>query len=1089
MTLDRERWTEIDRLFRGALELDTEERSAWLAAECDDPSLRAAVERFLGNHDDLGDFLTSLDTGAAAALVAGTAPEVSDPETVGPYRIVRRLAHGGMGVVYLARDERLDRSVAVKCLPSWLDTDPGMRQRFLAEARAASRLDHPHIATVHDVGETPDGGLYIAMSYYEGATLAERITDGTLDAEETRDVAVQVARALAAAHAAGIVHRDIKPANVIVTPDGRAKVLDFGIAKTEGSQTTRAGVRLGTVAYMSPEQTRGEPVDARTDVWSFGAMLYEMLTGRRPFGGSDDAVVIHGIRHDPPRPVAELRPDIAPEMSRLVERCLEKDPARRYADGGELVEGLVGRAVPETANGRAPATLRLLAAFAVLAGVALLVGWLLERNPGGSGAEGLDRDLVMVLPFTPVAQDTILLRHGRNLAITLSTALDGLGELRTIDASTVAAQTRSRTGASNLRSGIEFARELGAGRVLHGTLLREAGEYVRADIGMYLTQDAATEPSRAGPADATAAVREAARAELADIGALTDSVTRALLPHFWPSERTPEIEPNALSERPLPALRAFLDGELATADGRWREAPEHFVRAIAVDSTFWLAYARYVEAMDYWSRPVEPEIRAALNEHLADLPPHERSLLESRQADSLSERLAGARAFTERFPTSWRGWFGLAEQLIHNTMFLGTTLAEAREAIERTTLLNPNRGTHWQHLIWLALTDRDTATARRALEELDRLAYDSATLREAGLDQLAYYRFLHGLVAAGDSIDEGESAWLQARADSLAAQLVGYAGPIDLEELGGGVSVYGPHRGEILLARSTLARPVPAAARAGTLHGLASAWAGRGAWDSVVVALDRYVAEVDGTRPLQHATRLTAVGQWLGALGTEEAAAWRAALGGSERAGAQDDSEPGESLDAVDRAERAWLDGIVSFARSDETGLAAAHQRLVAMSSRPESSSDSLVASILARSLAAHRAALTGRVAVAADSLLELERQRAERLWFRGLGNSYPYLTAVNRIDAARWLLDTGRPGEAARLLRWHETVQFPAHLAHRADASLRGIIHFYRGRAEAELGRPDRALRHFERVLSELDHPAEALGPLLDTARAAIEP
>ena len=205
---------------------------------------------------------------------------------LGPYTILAELGHGGMGVVYTAQDPRLKRQVAIKLLTPDLTRDETAKQRFLQEAQAASALDHPNICTIFEVNETDDGQLYLVMAYYDGETLKERIERGALPVDEAVDIATQVGHGLAKAHTAGIVHRDIKPANVMVTADGTVKILDFGLAKLAGTEgITQTGTTVGTVAYMSPEQARGEEVDHRTDIWSLGVVFYEMLSGQQPFEG------------------------------------------------------------------------------------------------------------------------------------------------------------------------------------------------------------------------------------------------------------------------------------------------------------------------------------------------------------------------------------------------------------------------------------------------------------------------------------------------------------------------------------------------------------------------------------------------------------------------------------------------------------------------------------------------------------------------------------------------------------------------------------------------------------------------------------
>ena len=219
--------------------------------------------------------------------------------TISHYRILSQIGAGGMGVVYLAEDTRLHRKVALKFLSPSVAHDAAARDRFMFEAEAASALDHPNIATVHEIGES-DGEPFIAMAYYEGDTLKQRMESGRMAISAVASIVDQLALGLGAAHAAGIVHRDLKPANIIVRPDGQIKILDFGLAKVLAIQETRAqltrvGSTVGTVAYMSPEQLRGEDVDQRTDIWALGIVLYEMLAGRLPFEGSHPAVLISSI--------------------------------------------------------------------------------------------------------------------------------------------------------------------------------------------------------------------------------------------------------------------------------------------------------------------------------------------------------------------------------------------------------------------------------------------------------------------------------------------------------------------------------------------------------------------------------------------------------------------------------------------------------------------------------------------------------------------------------------------------------------------------------------------------------------------------
>ncbi len=247
-----------------------------------------------------------------------------------------------MGVVYKASDLGLERTVALKFLPPLTSDEAPRLERFITEARAASALDHPNICTIYEIGETEPGETFIAMAYYSGETLKEKIARGPLPVDRAVDYATQIARGLFQAHQANIVHRDVKPANVIVTDDGVAKILDFGLAKVEDQQLTRTGELFGTLDYMSPEQIQGEKVGTATDVWSTGALLFEMLSGERPFSGANQAAILYSVTHAETPSLAAARPESPPAVVRIVERCLEKDPAQRFTDAGELLEALEG---------------------------------------------------------------------------------------------------------------------------------------------------------------------------------------------------------------------------------------------------------------------------------------------------------------------------------------------------------------------------------------------------------------------------------------------------------------------------------------------------------------------------------------------------------------------------------------------------------------------------------------------------------------------------------------------------------------------------------------------------------------------------
>jgi serine/threonine-protein kinase len=254
--------------------------------------------------DGAGD-RTSKDESAAAGSSFRSASKLEGQQFL-HYEILERLGVGGMGVVYKALDTRLDRIVAIKFLSDHLVADADAGERFLVEAKAAAALDHPNICAIHEVGETDDGRIFISMQYYEGETLRQRIDQGVMNLPEALDIAAQICRGMEKAARRKIIHRDIKPSNMILTEDGVVKIVDFGLAQYAGTAVTQTGARIGTVAYMSPEQTRGEKVDARTDIWSLGVVLYEMLSGKRPFHGGSDQAIIASILDRKPESLSKL---------------------------------------------------------------------------------------------------------------------------------------------------------------------------------------------------------------------------------------------------------------------------------------------------------------------------------------------------------------------------------------------------------------------------------------------------------------------------------------------------------------------------------------------------------------------------------------------------------------------------------------------------------------------------------------------------------------------------------------------------------------------------------------------------------------
>jgi eukaryotic-like serine/threonine-protein kinase len=341
--MEADRWHKIDEIFHAALQRKPEERASFLEENCArDPALYADVKALLVSCEEDDSFFEGSVSALAAEMFADRVGE-----TIGPYEVLSQLGSGAMGVVYLAQDVRLGRKIALKLLPSQFTNDKDRLRRFQQEARAASALNHPNILTVHEV-EQRDGLHYIATEFVDGVTLRQHMHARRMGLDEVLNIATQVAGALQAAHAAGIAHRDIKPENIMIRSDGYIKVLDFGLAKltenelSPAAAETNPGVVMGTPRYMSPEQARGLDVDLRTDIFSLGTVIYELVTGKLPFEGETTSDVIASLIKDEPEPMRTTVPDLPVEFEQVVSKALVKDRGLRYQTVGEFSSALQG---------------------------------------------------------------------------------------------------------------------------------------------------------------------------------------------------------------------------------------------------------------------------------------------------------------------------------------------------------------------------------------------------------------------------------------------------------------------------------------------------------------------------------------------------------------------------------------------------------------------------------------------------------------------------------------------------------------------------------------------------------------------------
>lgn len=487
-----ERWHEIERLYHLASERRPEERPAFLVSATDDEELRREVESLLANDESAADFLESHSPESAETEVPGSIPAGT---RIGPYEIVEFLRAGGMGEVYKAHDTRLDRIVAIKFLPNAFASDTTALDRFQREARAASALNRPRICTIHDVGDYK-GRPYFVMEFLEGQSLRDRIQGKPLPVPELLEIGVQIADALQAAHAKGIVHRDIKPANIFVTDTGQIKILDFGLAKLEvepcgatrrisnaspdatGNTVTLPGSVMGTLAYLSPEQASGEEVDARTDIFSCGVVLYQMATGQPPFLGQTSDELIGAIQHKTPSKPSMSNPAVPGSLDRIILKALGKDRQARYQSAADLLGDLA--ALQKTVLS-APRTRRWVLASTGAAAAALAGGAFLARLGIFNGQHKV---MVAILPLEDSNADPAQSYFATGLHVEMTNVLRRLypSSLRVIDS-----ETMSRYKGTNKVVG-QIGSELKADYVVKGQVQRE-GDRVRLTAQLIRAKD------------------------------------------------------------------------------------------------------------------------------------------------------------------------------------------------------------------------------------------------------------------------------------------------------------------------------------------------------------------------------------------------------------------------------------------------------------------------------------------------------------------------------------------------------------------------------------------------------------------------
>jgi serine/threonine protein kinase/tetratricopeptide (TPR) repeat protein len=617
-----ERWRQVEQLYQSVLALEESKRSAFLEDSCaGDEALRHEVLSLLAEQERANSFMKTpaMEMMAKELAVDQQRPASShaDPRqligrTISHYRILAKLGHGGMGVIYRAEDTRLKRNVALKFLPED-SRDPSALGRLRREAQAASALNHPNICTIHDVGEF-DGDYFIAMELLQGQTLRERIAGKPLPVDSLLELGAQVADGLEAAHTSGVIHRDLKPSNIFVTARGTAKILDFGLArKTQNKiretnspggeitlsldeqHLTSPGEVLGTIAYMSPEQARGEELDPRTDIFSLGSVLYEMATGRPPFAGRTSALLFDSLLHHTPASPSRINPEISPELEKIINKCLQKNRDLRYQHAPDVhsdlqavqsgkSSDLAGR---DTDVSHRPHISRR--AIAVSAGIFLLLALAAAFNFGKvrdwvRSTNGPRIQSLAVLPLINLTGDAAQDFFVDGMTDEVTTELAQIGGLR------VTSRTSTMQFKDAKKSIPQIGKELNVDAVLQGSVAH-SGNRVRVIAQLIEAQS-----------DRQLWSKRYER-ELQDVLTMQDELARDIASEIR-IKLTPEERTRLASPRPInPAAHdAYLRGRFLwnrRTEPELNKAKEYFTQAIAADPNYAPAYSGLADTYFY----------------------------------------------------------------------------------------------------------------------------------------------------------------------------------------------------------------------------------------------------------------------------------------------------------------------------------------------------------------------------------------------------------------------------------------------------------------------------------------------------------
>jgi tetratricopeptide (TPR) repeat protein len=646
--------------------------------------------------------------------------------TVSHYQIIEKLGGGGMGVVYKAHDIRLNRTVALKFLPPHLTSDPEAKQRLIHEAQAASALQHTNICVVHDIDETADGQTFLVMELLEGEALNKKIAQGPLKIEEALDIAIQVAQGLASAHDHSIVHRDIKPANIIVTSDGVAKVVDFGLARLSGqTMLTKAGTSLGTLAYMSPEQTRGEKADQRSDIWALGVVLYEMLVGKMPFTGEYENVVVYAIENVDPPPVTSLRTGVPMGLERVISKAMAKSPEERYQHVTEMLvdlrhvmkEGQTFTGGQKVPPGAAPSHTRNVKRLMVYASVvlALLIAFFVLKPLLFEDILVSEPKPVAVVAFVNQTGDASYDYLREAIPNLLITSLEQSKYLRVMTWERMN-DVLKQMGKADVKIidkdlGFELCRREGIYAIVIGTFVK-AGETFATDVKVLDvgTKDLLKTASARG--DGVQSI----------LNTQIDQLSKEIARGVGLSRRKVEATPSQIVEvttSSMDAYNLFLRGRAEYEKIYYAEAINYLARAVELDTNFALAHLYLSRA--YGALLEIPKSIQAITKARAlgtRAPEKERLAIEARYADLVEKdprkRLALNEELVRKYPLEKR----FHDQLAQHYQALGRVV-EAEREFEKAIELDPEFASPVNGLAYLY---KDQGLYQKAIETLQRYA-------------------------------------------------------------------------------------------------------------------------------------------------------------------------------------------------------------------------------------------------------------------------------------------------------------------------------------------------------------------------------